>query len=77
MVPPEKPLGLSIEERVISWESSQSKSQIYYKIFQKEDGYEWFEVADNLQATWFILSDMKLGVLYSFKVKAVNEAGSS
>ena len=35
------------------------------------------EVADNLLATWFFLSDLKLGVIYSFKVQAVNRAGSS
>ena len=50
---------------------------MHYLIYRKENDGEWVKHKDNLLVTWLYLDDLQLGVLYSFKIEAVNRAGIS
>ena len=62
--------NLYIEDRVLNWSYPQSEEggPYEYRIEYDRGIASWYEYEDELSVTWYYLSDLEIGVLYSFRV---------
>ena len=69
--------NLYIEDRVLNWgyPESEEGGPYNYRIEYDRGIASWYEYEDELSVTWYYLSDLEIGVKYSFRVQAKNAYG--